>query len=120
MNRNYPFGWDFSCGGSTSQSSETYKGVSAGSEAEVQTAMALWRDRNFAKYFDFHSSGRDVRYLYASCAVMPEPIFSYYVETAGVFAREMDYVVRESCCTGGAIAQAYFDTGIAFHFSVYV
>ena len=42
---------------------------------------------------------------------MPEPIFSYYQDIAGVISSEMDYVVRDSCCTGGAIAQAYWETG---------
>jgi len=117
LNRNYPFGWDFTCSGSTTQTSQTYKGTSPGSEAETQTAMAFIKDRNINKYLDFHSSGRDVRYLYAACATMPEPLFSYYQDVAGIISSEMDYVVRDSCCTGGAIANAYFDTGAMSYLS---
>jgi predicted deacylase len=117
LNRNYPFGWDFTCAGSTVQTSQTYKGLSAGSEIETQTAMAFIKDKNVDKYLDFHSSGRDVRYLYAACATMPEPLFSYYQDIAGEISREMDYVVRDSCCTGGAIANAYFDTGAMSYLS---
>ena len=44
LNRNYPFGWDFSCGGSATMSSNTYRGPAAGSEPEMQT-MVAWQVR---------------------------------------------------------------------------
>jgi len=40
LNRNYPIGWNFSCGGSSVETSETYKGISAASEPEIQTMMS--------------------------------------------------------------------------------
>ena len=68
LNRNYPFGWDFSCGGSTNPSSGTFRGPGPGSEPEMQT-MVLWQaDRKFNRLVDLHSFGRDVRQNYAECA----------------------------------------------------
>lgn len=72
LNRNYPVGWSTSCSGSTSHSSETYKGPSAGSEVETQTMMAFGQDRRFSKVIDFHSSGREILWDYhPSCATHP-------------------------------------------------
>jgi carboxypeptidase T len=64
QNRNYPQGWSTGCAGSTSVSSETYKGPSAGSEAETQTMMIWSGAERFAKVLDYHSSGREVLYGY--------------------------------------------------------
>lgn len=69
-NRNYGFGWTTACSGSTSPSSETYKGPSANSESETQTMIAWSQDRHFAKVLDFHSSGRETLYGYA-CPTHP-------------------------------------------------
>jgi carboxypeptidase T len=64
QNRNYAQGWTASCAGSTSVSSETYKGPAAASEAETQT-MITWAERErFAKLIDYHSFGREVLYAY--------------------------------------------------------
>jgi hypothetical protein len=72
LNRNYPVGWTSGCSGSTSHSSETYKGPSAGSEVETQTMMAWGNDRRFAKVIDFHSSGREILWDYdPDCATHP-------------------------------------------------
>jgi hypothetical protein len=60
QNRNYPFGWSSSCSGSTSPSSDTYKGPSPASESETQTMILLSNDRHFTKVVDYHSSGREV------------------------------------------------------------
>jgi len=65
QNRNYPFGWDNGCSGSTDPSSETYKGPSAGSEIETQTMMAWSEDQRFAKILDYHSYGREALWAYA-------------------------------------------------------
>ncbi|MEO6711673.1 MAG: M14 family zinc carboxypeptidase, partial [Planctomycetota bacterium] len=64
LNRNYPFGWSSACAGSTNASSDTYKGPSAGSEAEVATVLALQNDRRFAKILDYHSAGQETLYGY--------------------------------------------------------
>lgn len=64
LNRNYPFGWYSSYSGSTTPSSETYKGPSPASEPETQTMMAFSDDRHFVKVMDYHSYGREVLYGY--------------------------------------------------------
>ena len=64
LNRNYPFGWYSSYSGSTTPSSETYKGPSPASEPETQTMMAFSDDRHFVKVIDYHSYGREVLYAY--------------------------------------------------------
>lgn len=64
LNRNYPFGWYSSYSGSTSPSSETYKGPNPASEPETQTMMAFSDDRHFVKVIDYHSYGREVLYAY--------------------------------------------------------
>lgn len=66
-NRNYPFLWGL-CGSSSSGGSETYRGPSAGSEAENQTMRALIHETRPDIYLDFHSYGRDVLFMYAPCA----------------------------------------------------
>jgi len=64
QNRNYSQGWSASCAGSTSASSDTYKGPSAASEAETQTMMKWSERERFAKVIDYHSFGREVLYGY--------------------------------------------------------
>jgi hypothetical protein len=64
QNRNYSQGWSSSCAGSTSVSSETYKGPGPASEAETQTMMLWSGAERFAKVIDYHSSGREVLYSY--------------------------------------------------------
>jgi hypothetical protein len=71
LNRNYPFGWDSACSGSTSPSSLTYKGPEPASEVETQTMMAWSQDQRFAKVIDYHSSGQEVLWSYASCQTHP-------------------------------------------------
>ncbi|MFO7676778.1 MAG: M14 family zinc carboxypeptidase [Thermoplasmatota archaeon] len=77
LNRNYDFGWYGSCSGSTSPTSETYKGPSPSSEAETQTMIPFSNDRYFAKVIDYHSYGREVLYGYhPSCHNHPfHPFF---------------------------------------------
>ena len=41
LNRNYPFGWSFTCGGSTTETSSNYRGTQAASEPEVRTMIAF-------------------------------------------------------------------------------
>jgi predicted deacylase len=64
LNRNYPFGWTSGCAGSSSVGSDTYKGPSAGSEAETLTMLAFQADRSFARIIDFHSYGSEVLWGY--------------------------------------------------------
>lgn len=64
QNRNYAQGWSASCSGSTSPTSETYKGPSAASEPETRTMMRWSETERFAKVIDYHSYGREVLYGY--------------------------------------------------------
>ncbi len=64
LNRNYRIGWESGCAGSTSPTSETYKGPSAGSEAETQTLEIFTAAERFARVLDYHSFGREVLYAY--------------------------------------------------------
>jgi hypothetical protein len=57
INRNYPDHWALTGGASTSPSSETYKGPSAGSEAETKALMAAYQSYSAGMIgaIDFHS-----------------------------------------------------------------
>ncbi len=79
LNRNYPFGWDSPCGGSTSPFSETYKGPSAASEEETQTMIAFSNDQHFTKIIDYHSYAREVLYGYCCHS---HPFSSYFQNEA--------------------------------------
>lgn len=80
-NRNYPFGWDTACSGSTTVNTQTYKGPGPASEAETQTMMAFSEARRFAKILDFHSFGSEALYNYA-CLDLPDEAFWQQEATA--------------------------------------
>lgn len=88
LNRNYPFGWDGPCAGSTDPSSNTYKGPSAGSEAETQTLMEWALDQQFDALIDYHSSGREVLYGYACWS---HPFDNYLRNEASALAYASTY-----------------------------
>jgi hypothetical protein len=99
LNRNYPFGWTSSCDGSTVVSDDTYRGPTAGSEAESETLLAWAADRRFAKVTDMHSYGRQVRYGYGCWSY---PFMSFLESEAGLLAALVSgYGPMLSCCTGG-------------------
>ena len=100
LNRNYPFGWDAICGGSTTITSQTYRGPEAASEPETQTMIAFGRDRHFAKVADLHSFAREVRY---GNGCLPHPFMAFLAAEAGDLAAEAGYQTARSCCTGGDI-----------------
>ncbi|KYK34025.1 MAG: hypothetical protein AYK22_00905 [Thermoplasmatales archaeon SG8-52-3] len=77
LNRNYPFGWDSECSGSTDPTSETYKGPSSASEVETQTMIEFSNDRHFTKVLDYHSHGQEVLYGYC-CHSHP---FSSFIQS---------------------------------------
>jgi hypothetical protein len=79
LNRNYPFGWDNPCSGSTTPSSITYKGPEAGSESETKTMMAFSNDRHFSKVIDYHNSGQEVLHGYACWS---HPFDSFFTQEA--------------------------------------
>ncbi len=79
QNRNYPFGWDSVCGGSTLVTSLTYRGPEVASEPETQTMLVWSQDRRFAKVLDFHSFGQETLYSYAC---LPHPFTNFWEEEA--------------------------------------
>jgi hypothetical protein len=100
LNRNYPFGWDAACGGSSFIPSQTYRGPSAASEPETQTMIAFGRDRHFTKVADLHSFAREVRY---GNGCLPYPFMSFLASEADELATVAGYQMNRSCCTGGDI-----------------
>jgi hypothetical protein len=112
LNRNYPPGWSSSCGGSTSPSSDTYRGPSAGSEPETQTMMAFQKERNFAKILDWHSYARDTRPGYGDCGLRDARMTTLW-NTVGIDLAEtmQGYVLGESCCMGGDIHNGFDQQG---------
>ncbi|MCU0918673.1 MAG: hypothetical protein MUC88_29565 [Planctomycetes bacterium] len=100
LNRNYPYGWDASCGGHLVIVSETYRGPTAASEAETQTMIAFGRDRRFAKVADLHSAAREVRY---ANGCLSHPLLAFLAAEAAALAIRAEYRSGLSCCTGGNI-----------------
>ncbi|MFN0131980.1 MAG: M14 family zinc carboxypeptidase [Phycisphaerales bacterium] len=88
LNRNYPFGWAAACAGSTTQSSDTYKGPSAGSEPETQTMLAFALDRHFTKVIDYHSFGRETLFEYAC---LSHPLVTFLGNEAAAIATASGY-----------------------------
>jgi len=91
LNRNYPYGWNGPAGGSTSPSSDTYRGPSVASEQETKNMLALARDRHFAKQLDFHSYGQEVLYTYYYSSSFPSTLESYYSTEAGQLSQQLGY-----------------------------
>ncbi|MCK5031299.1 MAG: hypothetical protein KAR64_07525, partial [Thermoplasmatales archaeon] len=82
LNRNYPFGWYGGCSGDTDPFSETYKGQSPASEAEMQTMITFSNDQHFTKVIDYHSHGREVLWGYhPSCHIHP---FNSFLESEAI------------------------------------
>ncbi|HEX2445827.1 MAG TPA: M14 family zinc carboxypeptidase [Vicinamibacterales bacterium] len=88
QNRNYSQGWGASCSGSTSVTSETYKGPSAASEAETQTMMTWSLRERFAKVLDYHSTGREVLYSYLC---LSHPFTSWMQQEASAISQASGY-----------------------------
>jgi hypothetical protein len=88
LNRNYPFGWTSSCAGSTNPNSDTYKGPSAGSEAETITMMAWAQEERFAKLIDYHSFGREVLYEYLC---QNHPLVNFLAAEALILSQMSNY-----------------------------
>ncbi len=79
LNRNYPQGWSNPCSGSTSPSTQTYKGPAPASEAETQTMIAWSLDQRFAKVIDYHSYAREILHGYACWS---HPFDAYFTSEA--------------------------------------
>ncbi len=88
LNRNYPFGWNSSCSGSTDPTSETYKGPSPASEVETQTMIEFSNDRHYAKVVDYHSHGQEVLYGYCCHS---HPFSSFFQSEATYLSTAVGY-----------------------------
>jgi len=110
LNRNYPFGWNSPCSGTTSVSSDTYRGPSPASEVETQTMAAFSAERRFAKLVDYHSYASEVRYGYGCWT---HPLESFLAAQAQQFSQASGYggATALSCCTGGDIHLHMASTG---------
>ncbi|MCP4712265.1 MAG: PEGA domain-containing protein, partial [Planctomycetes bacterium] len=104
QNRNYPFGWETECGGSTDMLSLTYRGPEPASEPETQTMIAWSEDRRFAKVLDFHSYGRYTICGYNSCWV--HPFLNYWSSEAGMLASASGYF-EDSVAQGGIFGEHF-------------
>jgi hypothetical protein len=99
LNRNYDLDW-VKCGGSTSKSSETYKGPYAMSEPETQAVWKMSQHLNFMKILDFHSYGREVLHGYHSCTKMDPVWRRFQVDEAKRLAKFGSYSVRDPSGNG--------------------
>ncbi len=101
LNRNYPFLWGL-CGASTSPSSDTYRGPSAGSEPETVVMRNLIARLRPEIYLDFHSYGQEVLTTYAPCATV-HPTMAAFIDRYGDdLAAPMNYARRAPSASGEA------------------
>jgi predicted deacylase len=101
LNRNFPFLWTL-CGGSTTTSSETYRGPSAGSEPEAQAMRNLIARLRPELYIDFHSYGRDVLNLYAPCATVSAAMQTFNTRYVDDLRTPMMFDFRPPSASGEA------------------
>jgi len=95
-NRNFNYLWSStSCGGSSSPSSETYRGPSAASEAETTVINLLCAQERIAKMLQLHSYGREVLTpSIATCVTLPAPVLNYYATRTAAMAAAASYMSR--------------------------
>jgi len=101
LNRNYPFLWRL-CGASTTPSSDTYSGPSAGSEPETQIMRNLVARLRPEVYLDFHSSGQEVLRTYAPCATTHATIDAFLERYVDDLRAPMTYNKRDPSASGEA------------------
>jgi hypothetical protein len=109
LNRNYPFLWGL-CGASTSPSSDTYRGPSAGSEPEVQTMRNLVARLRPEVYLDFHSSGREVLRMWAPCANVNPTMAAFQQRYCDDLRTPMTYSTRDPSASGES-PEDHYSTG---------
>lgn len=99
QNRNYDLAWDSSCGGSSTPSSDTYRGTHASSEEETMTMVDFTLKNNIAKLIDFHSSGRDVLIGYR-CEPLSPLIDGFQTSEGTSLGRLIGYTPRVPSADG--------------------
>ncbi|MEZ5966236.1 MAG: M14 family zinc carboxypeptidase [Planctomycetota bacterium] len=110
-NRNYPVMWSSACGGSTSTSSETYRGPAPLSEPENQTLMALHRAVRPMIYLDFHSSGQEVLFPYSTCATVSSTVRTFLQRYVDDLRGPMAYGTRPPSAAGEAPEAQWVESG---------
>ena len=110
-NRNYDVLWSSTCGGSTTTSSETYRGPSALSEPENRTMMALNRALRPHIYIDFHSSGREVLFPYSTCATVPATLRTFLDRYVTDLRTPMAYNTRAPSASAEAPEGQWVESG---------
>ncbi|MFH1464801.1 MAG: M14 family zinc carboxypeptidase [Pseudomonadota bacterium] len=86
LNRNFPFGWDADCAGSTDPQDRKYKGPQAASEAETRTLMAALLALHPARLLDLHAWGAAVKVGYAC---HEHPLAGWLRARAGLLAADL-------------------------------
>jgi hypothetical protein len=99
LNRNYPTLWGL-CGASTTPSSDTYRGPSAGSEPEVDAMRNLIARLRPELYLDYHSSGQEVLRTYAPCATVHATMSSFIERYVDDLRAPMTYAKRDPSASG--------------------
>lgn len=117
-NRNYPFLWG-NCGSSTVTTSETYRGPSAGSEAETVTMRNLIATLRPEVYLDFHSYGQDVLRMWAPCATVNATMQAFQQRYCDDLRAPMGFSTRDPSGSGEA-PEDHFASGGTLSFLVEV
>ena len=99
LNRNFEQGWFSSCSGSTTETSNTYKGVAPCSTPECAALTKMGEALRFEKFMDFHSTGREVLANYR-CTDYPEALATWMREKAVALGEFADYVYRQPSAEG--------------------
>lgn len=110
LNRNYPFLWG-QCGASTTASSDTYRGPSAGSEPEVRVMRNLVALLRPEIYLDFHSYGQQVLRLWAPCATVDPVMQALQQRYCDDLRTPMNYGTRDPSASGEAPEDHYSSGG---------
>ena len=106
LNRNYPFLWGL-CGASTTASSDTYRGPSAGSEPEVVVMRNLMARLRPEVYLDFHSYGQDVLRMWAPCATVNPTMQAFQQLYCDDLRAPMGFSTRDPSASGEAPEDHY-------------
>jgi hypothetical protein len=110
-NRNYNVLWSSACGGSTTTSSETYRGPAAMSEPENRTMIALARAVRPQIYIDFHSYGREVLFPYSTCATVNATLRTFIERYVTDLRTPMAYATRAPSASAEAPEGHWFESG---------
>jgi Zinc carboxypeptidase len=110
LNRNYPYLWGL-CGASTTPSSDTYRGPSAGSEPETVALRNLVARLRPEIYLDFHSYGQDVLRMWAPCANVNPTMQAFQQRYCDLLRAPMTYDTRDPSASGEAPEDHYASGG---------